>query len=82
VKFLEEKREKPYIYPHKHCVICGKMLEMDYPRPYCRKCREEYEKRKKAEARARRFERGMMIFAFITLGLFAFIYLLYVYALR
>ncbi|RLE49952.1 MAG: hypothetical protein DRJ31_03050 [Candidatus Methanomethylicota archaeon] len=58
----QESSEQPYIYPHRHCVICGKMIEV-LDRPYCLKCKAEYERRMKREKRLEALQKTAMIFA-------------------
>jgi len=58
----QDKEEQPYIYPHRHCVICGKMIEV-LDRPYCLKCKSEYERRMKKERRTSIIQKMLMVYA-------------------
>jgi predicted nucleic acid-binding Zn ribbon protein len=58
----------PVVVPHKHCIVCGKVVETD--QVYCSdKCKMEME-------RERRRQRNFMIFMIFLLFIFlAFIFL-------
>lgn len=63
---MEEKQEKtapaakrrPYIYPHRHCVYCGRMIEVK-GRDYCLKCKPEYQKELSKRSRSQKFQKFM-----------------------
>lgn len=51
-----KQQKKPYVYPHKHCNYCGKMIEIK-GRDYCFKCRTEHGKEESKIARNKKFKK-------------------------
>ncbi|MFO8019337.1 MAG: hypothetical protein R6U96_11930 [Promethearchaeia archaeon] len=43
-----KKKEEPYIYPHKHCAKCGKMMDETQGK-WCKECYEKIKKKEKEE---------------------------------
>ncbi|MBS7644279.1 DUF2116 family Zn-ribbon domain-containing protein [Candidatus Bathyarchaeota archaeon] len=54
-KIREQSTEKNYIYPHRHCLICGKMIEDSTKQVCSKRCQEIYDLRMKKAQRRRRF---------------------------
>jgi predicted nucleic acid-binding Zn ribbon protein len=51
-----KQQKKQYVYPHKHCNYCGRMIEIK-GRDYCFKCRTEHGKEESKIARNKKFKK-------------------------
>jgi predicted nucleic acid-binding Zn ribbon protein len=57
----EKSAKKPYIYPHRHCLYCGRIIEVK-GRDYCLKCKPEYVKEQSKIKRSKRFQRYLLYY--------------------
>ncbi len=61
-----QAKKRPYVYPHKHCNYCGKMIELK-GRDYCFKCRTEHGKEQSKISRNKKFRKYFMYYiAFVA----------------
>jgi predicted nucleic acid-binding Zn ribbon protein len=60
----KEKTRKPYVFPHKHCPYCGRMIDVK-GRQYCLKCKPEYEKEQAKTSRSKRMQRFFVVYIVI-----------------
>ncbi len=57
----EKLQKKPYIYPHRHCAFCGRIIEVK-GREYCLKCRPEYQKEQGKINRSRKYQKYLIYY--------------------
>jgi len=69
------KEEKPYIYPHKHCIYCGRMIEVS-SRNYCLKCKPEYQKEISKLQREKKFQK---IMTYYLIAIFTILVIMIIY---
>ena len=69
-----EKPKKPYIYPHRHCAYCGRMIQVK-GRPYCLKCKPEFEKQQSRKKRSKLMQRLTFIYIAAVVVVFAILLL-------
>jgi len=63
----QAKQKKPYVYPHKHCNYCGKMIELR-GRDYCFKCKTEHGKEQSKISKNKKYRRYFMYYvAFVAI---------------
>jgi len=60
----EERTKKVHIYPHRHCLYCGRMIEVK-GRDYCLKCKPEYQKEQSKVGRSKTFRKMMLVYVAI-----------------
>lgn len=60
----EEGNRKVHIYPHRHCLYCGRMIEVK-GRDYCLRCKPEYQKEQSKVGRSKAFRKMMLIYVAI-----------------
>jgi len=61
-----QAKKRPYVYPHKHCNYCGKMIELK-GRDYCFKCRTEHGKEQSKISKNKKFRKYFMYYiAFVA----------------
>jgi predicted nucleic acid-binding Zn ribbon protein len=72
VRSLEKEKKKPYIYPHKHCIYCGKMITVE-GRDYCLKCKPEHEKETSKIQRSKKIQKFINYYIIAVLVLFIII---------
>lgn len=65
---MSQLKEKPYIYPHKHCIYCGRMIEVS-SRDYCLKCKPEHQKETSKLQRERKLQKIMTYYLFAMFAL-------------
>lgn len=65
---------KPYIYPHRHCIYCGKMIE-GKNRNYCLKCKPEYRKEVSKTERFQKFQKLLKYYIIILVVILAIVFL-------
>ena len=70
-----EQIKKPHIYPHKHCLYCGRMIEVK-GRTYCLKCKPEYKKETSKIERSKKFQKALL-FYMVFLGVLIAVLVLY-----
>ncbi len=68
--------KKQYIYPHRHCQYCGRLIEVK-GRAYCLKCRPEYQKEQSKIRRSSQFQKAFMVYIAFIIVLFMAIILYY-----
>ncbi len=56
-----DRGRKTHIYPHKHCLYCGRMIEVK-GRDYCLRCKPEYLKEQSKVGRSKTFRKMMLIY--------------------
>jgi len=61
----EKQQKKQYVYPHKHCIYCGRMIEVR-GREYCLKCKPEHEKELSKIGRSKKFRKFLVIYVAIV----------------
>jgi len=71
----EQIKKKPHVYPHKHCLYCGRMIEVK-GRAYCLKCKPEYKKEESKISRSRKFQK-LLFYYMIFLGVVIVALILY-----
>ncbi|MCS7098563.1 MAG: hypothetical protein NZ922_06265, partial [Candidatus Methanomethyliaceae archaeon] len=59
---------KTYIYQHKHCIYCGRMIEVS-TREYCLKCKPEHQKKISKLERERKIQRALSYYLFAMIAL-------------
>jgi len=64
-----EKTRKPYVYPHRHCAYCGRMIEVK-GRSYCLKCKPEFEKDQGKQKRSKRYRQFLIAYAVVIVIVF------------
>jgi len=70
-----ERTRKVYIFPHKHCLYCGKMLESK-GRPYCLKCKPVHEKQQAMTNRNKKVQKILIVYTIAVVAVSALIALL------
>ncbi|MHA1724342.1 MAG: DUF2116 family Zn-ribbon domain-containing protein [Promethearchaeota archaeon] len=50
-----KKSDEPYIYPHKHCLKCGNMI--DEAHTYCSACYKKMQQKKSKKRKRRWFKK-------------------------
>ncbi|MDD1775765.1 MAG: DUF2116 family Zn-ribbon domain-containing protein [Candidatus Methanomethylicus sp.] len=60
-KQSSEKPKKGYIYPHRHCAFCGRIIEVK-GRDYCLKCKPEYQKEQGKINRSKKWQKYLMYY--------------------
>lgn len=71
----EQVKKKPHVYPHRHCLYCGRMIEVK-GRTYCLKCKPEHQKESSKVERSKKF-RKMLLYYMIFLGILIVVLVLY-----
>jgi len=71
----EQIKKKPYVYPHRHCLYCGRMIEVK-GRTYCLKCKPEYQKETSKVERSKKFQK-LLFYYMIFLGVLIVVLFLY-----
>jgi len=71
-------KRKPYIYQHRHCVYCGRMIEVK-GRDYCLRCKPEYQKEVSKRSRAQKFQKFLK---FYIIGIIILLVGIVLYSLR
>jgi len=71
----EQLKKKPHIHPHRHCLYCGRMLEVK-GRSYCLKCKPEYQKATSKVERSKKFQK-VLLYYMIFLGVLIVVLFLY-----
>jgi predicted nucleic acid-binding Zn ribbon protein len=61
----EQVKKKPYIYQHRHCVYCGRMIEVK-GRTYCLRCKPEYTKETAKVDRSKKFQKMLLVYMVIV----------------
>lgn len=59
-----ESVKKVHVYPHRHCLYCGRMIEVK-GRDYCLRCKPEYQKEQSKVGRSKSFRKMMLIYVAI-----------------
>lgn len=72
----EKSAKKPYIYPHRHCLYCGRIIEVK-GRDYCLKCKPEYVKEQSKIKRSKKFQRYLLYY---IIAVFAILVLVALFA--
>ncbi|MBC7112758.1 MAG: DUF2116 family Zn-ribbon domain-containing protein [Candidatus Methanomethyliales bacterium] len=54
-------KRKPYIYPHRHCIYCGRMIEVK-GRDYCLRCKPEYQKEISKRSKTQKFQKFLKFY--------------------
>jgi predicted nucleic acid-binding Zn ribbon protein len=72
-----EKTKKQYIFPHRHCVYCGRMIEVK-GRSYCLKCKPEFEKDQGKKKKSKRYRQFLIAYAVIVV--IVFVVLIFIYS--
>ncbi|MGQ9760055.1 MAG: DUF2116 family Zn-ribbon domain-containing protein [Candidatus Methanomethylicaceae archaeon] len=67
---------KPYIYPHRHCIYCGRIIEVK-GRNYCLKCKPEYEKEVSKTTRSQKFQKFLKYYIIVVVSILVVIFLYY-----
>ena len=65
-----EKARGPYIFPHRHCLYCGRMIEVQ-GRSYCLKCKPEYQKEQSKIGRSNKMLKLLIAYAIGVIVIFA-----------
>jgi predicted nucleic acid-binding Zn ribbon protein len=65
-----EKARRPYIFPHRHCLYCGRMIEVQ-GRSYCLKCKPEYQKEQSKIVRSNKMRKLLIAYAIGVIVIFA-----------
>jgi predicted nucleic acid-binding Zn ribbon protein len=65
-----EKARRPYIFPHRHCLYCGRMIEVQ-GRSYCLKCKPEYQKEQSKIGRSNKMRKLLIAYAIGVIVIFA-----------
>lgn len=73
----EQIQKRSYIYQHRHCLYCGRMIEVK-GRTYCLRCKPEYTKETSKVERSKKFQK-MLLYYMIALGVVIVALLLYSY---
>ncbi|GEM_PF-1526129 len=73
----QAKQKKPYIYPHKHCNYCGRMIELR-GRDYCYKCRNEHGKEQSKIERNKRYRKYLKYYV-IAIAIIFVVVIIYSY---
>lgn len=71
-----EKPKRSYIYPHRHCQYCGRMIEVR-GRPYCLKCKPDHEKEQSRIKRSKRMQRLTLIYVAAVVVVFVVLLLFF-----
>jgi predicted nucleic acid-binding Zn ribbon protein len=66
--------KKVHIHPHRHCLYCGRMIEVK-GRDYCLRCKPEYQKEQSKVGRSKTFRKMMLIYVAILGVVIVAIYL-------
>jgi predicted nucleic acid-binding Zn ribbon protein len=66
----EQIKKKTYIYPHRHCLYCGRMIEVK-GRTYCLKCKPEYKKETSKVERSKKFQKIFLYYMIAIVIFFA-----------
>jgi len=73
----EQIKKSSHIYQHRHCLYCGRMIEVK-GRTYCLKCKPEYAKETAKVDRSKKFQKLLIVYM-IALGVVIVALLLYTY---
>jgi predicted nucleic acid-binding Zn ribbon protein len=66
--------KKVHIYTHRHCLYCGRMIEVK-GRDYCLRCKPEYQKEQSKVGRSKTFRKMMLIYIAILAVVIAAVFL-------
>lgn len=72
-----EKTKRPYIFPHRHCLYCGRMIEAQ-GRSYCLKCKPEYQKEQSKIGRSNKMRKFLIAYAIGVIVIFVVVFLILV----
>lgn len=53
--------KKVHIYSHRHCLYCGRMIEVK-GRDYCLRCKPEYQKEQSKVTRSKTYRKMMLVY--------------------
>ncbi|MEJ5293484.1 MAG: DUF2116 family Zn-ribbon domain-containing protein [Candidatus Methanosuratincola sp.] len=71
---IEKDAKKPYIYPHRHCLYCGRIIEVK-GRDYCLKCKPEYVKEQSKINRSKKFQRFFLYYIIVVFAILVLVLL-------
>lgn len=71
-----EKTRRPHIFPHRHCLYCGRMIEVQ-GRSYCLKCKPEYQKEQSKIGQSNRMRKLLIVYGVAVIVIFAVLFFVY-----